>query len=92
MTAELKALWDGLKAEADKGTFPPSQDFCSRLDAAMEPVRMLLKAFEAERNYQPFTSRAPCPVCDTGTVTHIYKAPLVGSMKCDNCEYVKVNL
>jgi hypothetical protein len=92
MTAELKKIWDELKIEAENRVGPPSMDFLNRLDAAREPERQLLKAFERERDHQPFTSSAPCPVCDIGTVTYKYRAPLIGNMKCDTCEYVKTNL
>ncbi len=92
MTAELKHLWDSLKAEAENRSGPRGPEFAARLDLAMTPIYELLKAFQRERDDQPFTSRAPCPVCDTGTVTYIYRAPLIGSMRCDFCEYVQWSL
>ncbi len=92
MTTELKQLWESLRAEAENRSGPLSPDFSVRLDAAMAPVYELLKAFQRERDHRPFTSHAPCPVCELGTVTYEYKAPLIGSMNCDACEYVKINL
>jgi hypothetical protein len=92
MTSRRKEIWDGLKAEAENRSNPPGPEFLVRWDAAMEPVYGLLKAFESERNRQPFTASAPCPVCESGIVTYTYQAPLVGNMSCDTCEYVKLNL
>ncbi|KFC68876.1 hypothetical protein FG93_03498 [Bosea sp. LC85] len=62
-----------------------------RIDAAMAPVYELLRHFQRERDHQPFTSQAPCPICG-GTVTYQYRAPLVGGMKCDTPGCIRIAL
>jgi len=58
----------------------------------MAPTYELLRRFERERDNQPFTSQAPCPYCETGTVTYRYRAPLDGDMTCDTCDCASLNL
>ncbi|PZR85367.1 MAG: hypothetical protein DI537_30940 [Stutzerimonas stutzeri] len=92
MTENLKALWDGLGAELKAS--PNSihdPEVLKRLDAVMAPVNELMKQFQRERDHQPFSSQAPCPIC-SGTVRYQYHAPLVGSMKCDTPGCVSLNL
>ena len=92
MTGDAKALWDDLKAELKNASDHRDPGRAERIDAAMAPVYALLKAFENERNHQPFVSQAPCPICGSGTVTYQYRAPLVGSMKCETPECIALNL
>ncbi len=92
MSENLKALWDNFAA--DMKAFPQDMlrpESQKRLDELMAPVYELLRQFEREREHQPFSSQARCPIC-SGTVTFEYRAPLVGSMKCDRPECVAWNL
>lgn len=92
MSENLKALWDNfaaeMKASPEDMLRPEGQ---KRLDELMAPVYELLKHFQRERDHQPFSSQARCPICG-GTVTFEYRAPLVGSMTCDRPECVALNL
>lgn len=92
MSEDLKALWDGLAAElkaSPKAIQRP--EVLKRFDELMVPVDALKKQFQRERDHQPFFSQAPCPICG-GTVRYEYRAPLVGSMKCDTPGCIKFNL
>lgn len=91
MSENLKALWDGLGAEIKAGASLANPELLKRFDALMAPVNELRKQFERERDHQRFVSQAPCPICG-GTVTYEYRAPLVGSMKCDTPGCVALNL
>lgn len=92
MSENLKARWDSFAAEmkASPGSFQ-NPEVLQRFDALMAPVYELQKQFQRERDHQPFSSRARCPICG-GTVTYEYRAPLVGSMKCDTPGCVALNL
>lgn len=90
MTA--KALYDSLKDELENRSGSMDSGLAERIEAALKPSYDLLRVFERERNEQPFRSQAPCPYCETGTVTYDYRAPLVGTMKCDACDCVSLNL
>jgi hypothetical protein len=92
MTENLHALWDDLAAELKASPRSlQSPEVLQRLDALMAPVNELQMQFQRERDHQPFFSQAPCPIC-SGTVTYEYRAPLVGSMKCDRPGCVTLNL
>ena len=91
MSEDLKALWDGLGSEIKAGASPANPEILKRLDTLMAPVNELRKQFERERAHQRFVSQAPCPIC-RGTVTYEYRAPFVGSMKCDTPGCVVVHL
>jgi hypothetical protein len=92
MSENLKARWDSfaaeMKASPDSWQNP---EVVQRFDALMAPVYELLKQFQRERDHQPFVSQAPCPIC-SGTVTYQYRAPLIGSMKCDRPECIAWSL
>ncbi|MCW3060972.1 MAG: hypothetical protein JWQ02_2793 [Capsulimonas sp.] len=92
MDADWKTIWDKLKADLRTSPRPISPELLERIDAAMAPVNALLKAFNNERNRQPFVSQAPCPICRSGTVTYRYREPLIGSMKCDTPDCISHNL
>lgn len=92
MTENLKALWDAFAAEMKASPEALQRpEVQKRFDALMAPVYELLKQFERERAHQRFDSQAPCPIC-SGTVTYQYRAPLIGSMKCEMPECVALNL
>lgn len=91
MSEDLKALWDGFASEIKAGASLTNPEMLKRFDALMAPVNELQKQFERERAHQRFVSQSPCPICG-GTVTYEYRAPLVGSMKCDTPACVALNL
>lgn len=92
MEIDWKAIWNKLKADLKDSSSPRTPEELARISAAMVPIYELQKAFETERNHQPFVSRAPCPICGIGTVTYTYRAPLIGEMKCDTSECIAINL
>lgn len=91
MSEDMKALWDGFASEIKAGASLADPEMLKRFDALIVPVNELRKQFERERAHQRFVSQAPCPICG-GTVTYEYRAPLVGSMKCDTPACVALNL
>jgi len=92
MSGNLKAIWDSLavdmKNSPDALKNPEIMQRFHKIEAA---IGELHKQFENERHHTPFTSQAPCPFC-SGTVTYIYKAPLVGSMKCNTPDCFSQNI
>lgn len=92
MTTDAKALWDGLKAELSNRSGEPCPGFGERVEKAMAPAYDLIRAFERERDHQPFASQAPCPICGTGTVKYWRNAPLIGGMKCSTFECIALSL
>jgi hypothetical protein len=90
MSDNLKALLDCL-SEINAGASLTNPEILKRFDALMAPINELRKQFERERAHQRFASQAPCPLC-SGTVTYEYRAPLVGSMKCDTPGCIKIHL
>ncbi len=91
MSEDLKTLWDGFASEIKAGGSLTNPEMLKRFDRLMTPLNELQKLFERERAHQRFVSQAPCPICG-GTVTYEYRAPLVGSMKCDTPACVALNL
>ncbi|MHC2019423.1 hypothetical protein [Methylobacterium sp. CM6247] len=92
MTTDAKALWDDLKAELSNHSGEPHPGFGDRVEKAMAPAYDLIKAFERERDRQPFASQAPCPICGIGTVKYWRNAPLIGGMKCSTSECITLSL
>lgn len=89
MTHDLREIWEKLHAEASS---PVNPEHLQRLDVVIAVIGELQKTFERERGErQPFTSNAPCPICDIGTVAYCYRAPLVGHMRCDTPQCVALN-
>lgn len=91
MSEDLKALWDSFASEIKAGASLTNPEMLKRFDVLMAPINELQKQFERERAHQRFVSQAPCPICG-GTVTYEYRAPLVGSMKCDTPACVALHL